>query len=398
MIFWPSGTFVGEEGAWVYGRAHLCSGEKRFAIWGNRSFGRVERRVPHRKGRRKIMRARLIDVAAKAGVAPNTASTILNRRPNSWASKATEERVFKAAEELGYRPSRAALGLRLGSYKTIGVVIPDLHNPIYTTFADLLEQRLREKGYDLILEHSRTDFTHEKHCLESILDRQIDAVTYFVSDLATHLEFLAKAAKTSKPVVAHVGPSENPFGFDAIVMDFSQGICDAVEHLLELGHERFAFLCALSKGQKAGERPEVFRQLLQARGVSDENNHFISCAHDLKSARESFGHFLDSLPGKPPTALIAMNDLSAIAAIRAANDRGLAVPEDLSVIGVDDIPLGDFLPRRLTTIAQPIEELADVTAELLFRRLESSEKKLKPVTRKFTARLRIKETTAKPRS
>ena len=79
------------------------------------------------------MRARLKDVAAKAGVAPNTASTILNRRPNSWASKETEQRVFDAAKELGYRPSRAALGLRMGSFKTIGLVIPDLHNPYYTT-------------------------------------------------------------------------------------------------------------------------------------------------------------------------------------------------------------------------------------------------------------------------
>ena len=125
------------------------------------------------------MRARLKDVAEKAGVAPNTASTILNRRPNSWASKETEERVFAAAKELGYRPSRAALGLRLGSFKTVGLVIPDLHNPVYTTFADLLEQRMREHGYDLIVEHSRTDVNYEKHCLDSILDRQIDAVTYF---------------------------------------------------------------------------------------------------------------------------------------------------------------------------------------------------------------------------
>jgi len=344
------------------------------------------------------MRARLIDVAAKAGVAPNTASTILNRRSNSWASKATEARVFEAAKELGYRPSRAALGLRLGSYKTIGLVIPDLHNPVYTTFADVLEQCISEKGYDLILEHSRTDLEYEKHCLESILDRQIDAVTYFVSDLNAHLDFLKKAVKTSKPIVAHVGPSEKPFEFDAITMDFSSGIRDAVAHLLELGHERFAFLCALSKGQKAGNRPEVFHQLIKERGVPEENNHFISCAHDLKSARDSFGEFLDTMKDKRPTGLIAMNDLSAIAAIRAANDRGLQVPEDLSVIGVDHIPLGDYLHRRLTTIAQPIEDLAQTTAELLFRRLDSTDKKLAPVTRHFTARLLIKETTARAKS
>lgn len=340
------------------------------------------------------MRARLKDVAAKAGVAPNTASTILNRRPNSWASKETEERVFAAAKELGYRPSRAALGLRLGSFKTVGLVIPDLHNPVYTTFADLLEQRMREHGYDLIVEHSRTDLNYEKHCLDSILDRQIDAVTYFVSDLQSHLDFIAHAAKASKHVVAMTGPSTEAFPFDAVEMDFSEGIISAVDHLLELGHERFAFLCALSKGQEAGDRPEVFNKMLLERGIPENQNFFIPCAHDLSSARNTFGAFLDGFSGERPTALIAMNDLTAIGAIRAANERGIRVPEDLSVIGIDNIPLGEYLLHRLTTIAQPLEELAHATAELMLQRLDKKAESTPPQSRKFKAKLLIKETTA----
>ncbi len=342
------------------------------------------------------MRARLKDVAARAGVATNTASTILNRRSNSWASKETAARVFKAAEELGYKPSRAALGLRLGSFKTVGLVIPDLHNPVYTTFADLLEQRMRDHGYDLILEHSRNDLKYEKHCLDSIIDRQIDAVTYFVSDLNTHLDFLKRAAKTSTHVVALTGPSIEPFPFDAVEMDFAAGITAAVEHLLDLGHEHFAFLCALAKGQEAGDRPNVFNQMLKERGIPENQNSFIPCAHDLLSARNTFGEFLDGFSGPKPTALIAMNDLTAIGAMRAASERGIRVPEDLSVIGVDNIPLGRFLPRQLSTIAQPLEELADATAELMLYRLNSNdEEDSKPQSRKFKAKLLIKETTAR---
>jgi LacI family transcriptional regulator len=342
------------------------------------------------------MRARLKDVAERAGVATNTASTILNRRPNSWASKETAARVFKAAEELGYKPSRAALGLRLGSFKTVGLVIPDLHNPVYTTFADLLAQRMRESGYDLILEHSRTDLNYEKHCLESILDRQIDAVTYFVSDLERHLEFLKRAEKTSKHVVAMTGPSEEPFPFDAVEMDFSDGIVAAVDHLLELGHEHFAFLCALAKGQGAGSRPDLFDKMLKERGIPESQNSFIPCAHDLQSARSTFGAFLDGFKGKRPTALIAMNDLTAIGAIRSANERGIRVPEDLSVIGIDNIPLGRCLPRQLTTIAQPLEDLASATAEILLERLANKGSKTAPRSRQFKAKLLIRETTAKP--
>jgi len=342
------------------------------------------------------MRARLKDVAERAGVATNTASTILNRRPNSWASKETAARVFKAAEDLGYKPSRAALGLRLGCFKTVGLVIPDLQNPVYTTFADLLAKKMGDNGYDLILEHSRTDVQHEKHCLESILDRQVDAVTYFVSDLNSHLKYLELAAKTSKHVVALTGPSEEPFPFDAVEMDFSGGIIAAVEHLLGLGHKHFAFLCALAKGQDAGDRPEVFNRLLKERGIPESQNSFIPCAHDLQSARNAFGAFLDEFPGERPTALIAMNDLTAIGAMRAASERGIRVPEDLSVIGVDNITLGEYLPRQLSTIAQPLDDLANATAELLLRRLQAGKDELEPKSIQLEAKLLIKETTAAP--
>ena len=340
------------------------------------------------------MRARLKDVAAKAGVAPNTASTILNRRPNSWASKETEKRVFDAAEELGYRPSRAALGLRMGSFKTIGLIIPDLHNPFYTAFADRLERKLQEGGYDLIVEHSRNDLEYESHCLESILERQIDAVTYFVSDLDKHLNFLKCARKAGKPVVAMTGASVEgkPFPFDSVEIDFSVGLTDAVEHLLALGHKKFAFLCALAKGQRKGDRPKIFNKLLSEYGIPEENIVFIPCTHKLAEIYETFNRFLIESRDNRPTALIAMNDLSAIGAIRAAEDHGLHVPEDLSVVGVDHIPLGNYLHRKLTTIDQPIGEMAESAAAMLLGRLADNE--IAVQNKRYLSRLVVKETTS----
>jgi LacI family transcriptional regulator len=210
------------------------------------------------------MRVRLKDVAAKAGVAPNTVSTILNRRSNSWASEETRERVFKVAEELGYRPSRAAIGIRTGRFKAIGLVIPDLHNPYYTTFCDQLERVLRTNGYDLILEHSREDMSYQLKCLESLLERQIDGVAYFVNDLEKHIEFIAKAEKMGKKVVALTGPplaGEAPLPFDSVQIDFATGLIEAVDYLISNGHQRYVFLCALSAGQNADERPEVYKRL-----------------------------------------------------------------------------------------------------------------------------------------
>jgi LacI family transcriptional regulator len=341
------------------------------------------------------MRARLIDVAARAGVAPNTASTILNNRPDSWASKETRERVLLAAKELNYRPSKAALGVRLGRYKTIGLVIPDLHNPFYPVLADYLDQAVAVDGYDLILEHSRNDLAAEQHSFQSILDRQVDGVALIVSDPELHRPFLAGLALSGPPAVALAAKPDVALPVDAVVSDFSKGFAQAIDHLIGLGHERFAFLCALAKGQDDGKRPELFRSILGAKGIAPENISFVRCEHHIASARNAFRELLRQTKRKRPTALMALNDLSAIGAIRAAADEGLSVPKDLSVIGVDNIPLGEYLPVALTTIAQPIKDMVGRTASLLIQRIEGKAA-AKPSQTIFPTELIIRESTGKP--
>lgn len=341
------------------------------------------------------MRARLIDVAARAGVAANTASTILNNRPDSWASKETRERVLLAAKELNYRPSKAALGVRLGRYKTIGFVVPDLHNPLYPVLADFLDQAVAAHGYDLILEHSRNDLAAEQHCFESILDRQVDGVALIVSDPELHRPFLARLALSGPPAVALAAKPDIALPIDSVVSDFSEGFAQAVDHLLALGHQRFAFLCALAKGQDDGNRPELFRTLLGTKGIAPENISFVRCEHHIASARDAFRDLLRQTKTKRPTALIALNDLSAIGAMRAAADEKLTIPRDLSVVGVDNIPLGAYLPVALTTISQPIQDMVTRTANLLIQRIEGRAA-ARPSQTIFPTELVVRESTAKP--
>ena len=341
------------------------------------------------------MRARLIDVAARAGVAPNTASTILNNRPDSWASKETRERVLLAAKDLNYRPSKAALGVRLGRFNTIGLVIPDLHNPFYPVLADCLDRALAAHGYDLILEHTRNDLASEQHCFQSILDRQVDGVALIVSDPDLHRSFLAGLAKNGPAAVALAAKPDVPLPIDSVVSDFSQGFAQAIEHLVGLGHRRFAFLCALAKGQDDGKRPELFRSLLGAKGIAAENISFARCEHHIASARLAFRDLLRRTPEKRPTALVALNDLSAIGAIRAAADERLSVPRDLSVVGVDNIPLGEYLPVALTTISQPIQAMVARTVHLLIQRIRGKAP-ARPSQTNFPTELVIRESTDRP--
>jgi LacI family transcriptional regulator len=339
------------------------------------------------------MRARLIDVAARAGVAPNTASTILNNRPDSWASKETRERVLLAAKELNYRPSKAALGVRLGRYKTIGLVVPDLHNPFYPVLADYLDQAVATYGYDLILEHTRNDLATEQHCFQSILDRQVDGAALIVSDSDLHRPFLTGLAASGPPVVALAAKPAVALPVDSVVSDFSAGFAQAIDHLLGLGHQRFAFLCALAKGQDDGNRPELFRSLLGVQGIAPENIFFTRCEHHIASARAAFRDLLRQTKARRPTALIALNDLSAIGAMRAAVDEKLVVPRDLSVIGVDNIPFGEFLPVALTTISQPIQDMVTRTASLLMQRIDGKSS-ARPSQTIFPTALLIRESTA----
>jgi LacI family transcriptional regulator len=341
------------------------------------------------------MRARLIDVAARAGVAPNTASTILNNRPDSWASKETRERVLLAAKELNYRPSKAALAVRLGRFHTIGLVVPDLHNPFYPVLADYLDQAVAAHGYDLILEHTRNDLASEQHCFQSILDRQVDGAALIVSDPDLHRPFLTGLAASGPPVVALAAKPDVPLPVDSVVSDFSRGFAQAIDHLVRLGHRRFAFLCALATGQDDGRRPELFRSRLGAQGIPPENIAFVRCEHQVASARDAFRDHLRQTKSKRPTALIAMNDLSAIGAIRAAADEAMSVPRDLSIIGVDNIPLGEFLPVALTTISQPIQEMVARTASLLIRRIEGKAS-TRPSQTVFPTELIVRESTGEP--
>lgn len=347
-----------------------------------------------------VMKAKLKDVAALAGVAPNTASTILNRRSNSWASKETEQRVFDAAKTLGYTPSRAALALRLGRYQAIGLVIPDLHNPFYTTLASLLEQRLRSSGYDMVLEQVRGG--RNASAATSILERQVDGAVYVDSDMRAYRAFVAKNPKLGRPAVSVTSRRPDVPEVDTVMVDFTRGFTDAIDQLYKLGHRRFVFLSALSQGQDGGDRPHLFESLLHARGVPQQDIHCIHCQPDWKNVHSAFRDFVRDNRGRLPTALVAINDLSAIAAMRAACEEGLRVPEDLSVVGVDNIEIGSYLTKQLSTIEQPLQQMADTAAELLLARLNppqaDGEETPVAVVRELGVRFIGRETTAPARA
>jgi DNA-binding LacI/PurR family transcriptional regulator len=315
-------------------------------------------------------KVRLKDVAERAGVAVNTASTILNRRPNSWASKETEERVFAAAKELGYRPNRAAVALRSGSFKAIGLLVADLENPFYTHFSRVFGNEIAERGYDLVIENWQTDLEREKKLLEEVVHRNVDGVVAFVSDLDGHREFLESQAKLGFPIVALAMPGVQASPVDVVMPNFATGLQEAAECLYKLGHRRFGFLAARSQGQRVGGRPAFFSKVIAEFG--DAESEVVNCGPSIIEARRVGREILEK--ADRPTAVVALNDLTAIGVMRAAKDLGLNVPGDVSVVGIDGIPLGEFLQVSLSTVAQQHEKIAAKAVEFLLERIEGDGK------------------------
>jgi LacI family transcriptional regulator len=318
-------------------------------------------------------KVRLKDVAAAAGVAVNTASTILNRRPNSWASKETEERVFKAASELGYRPNRAALGLRIGRFNAVGLLVADINNPFYTAFAHFLTLEAERQGYDVVIETWRNDLQRELACLDDILDRQVDGVVAFLSDHEVHRKFLSRQFAAGMPFVVVGTVASDVPPVDSVLADFRSGLRAAIDHLYASGHRQYAFVCALAGGQSDGQRAHFFKELLAERHLSPGSYEIVRCGPEISDAHAAARKLLAS--PRRPTAVVALNDLGAMGVLRAASELGLRVPAELSVVGVDDTPIGKYLPVSLSTIAQPLQDMARRAWSLMFERIEEAQPK-----------------------
>jgi LacI family transcriptional regulator len=325
-------------------------------------------------GRMHVQRPRLADVSKAAGVATNTASMILNDRPNCWASEATRKRVLDEASRLGYRPNRIALAVKKRRFDTLGLIVPDLNNPFFMNLACQIEEAAEARGCDLIIEHSRVDLLREINCLESILDRQVDGIIACLIDPPAHESLLRSHLKYGVPMVVAGQRGPRPLPVDLITVDFEGGLEQALTYLRQSGHSRVGFIRALAENQADNGRQEIFLNVARRLGFDEKDLHVEPSDHSMTGAKAAFHRLIEGRKDHMPTAVIGLNDLCGLGALRGAHDAGLQVPRDLSVIGVDDIALCKLLNPSLTSIAQPIHEIGQYAVDMLFDRIEGKTK------------------------
>ncbi len=305
--------------------------------------------------------AKLKEVAARAGVSPASVSRVLNGAPS--VTPAYRERVLQAVMELDYRPNRLASNLRRQKTETIGVVVSDIENPHFTEMVRAVESAAFGRGYRVIL--CNTDETVEKQqaYLEVLAEEQVAGVILVPSDPTG--EEIARLLTMDVPVIAFDRRVADPRA-DAVIIDNVGGGRRATAYLLEAGHERIGFVGGRADIQTATERLVGYEAAMAERDLRPRS---ASGAFRIEGGMAATTELL-SMDDAPITALVVANNLMTIGALRALRARGLRVPEDVGLVAIDDPFWAELVDPPLTTLAQPIQQMAESAAELLFNRIE----------------------------
>jgi len=332
------------------------------------------------------------DVAAKAKVHPSTVSRVLNPETRSMVSGPVADRVTRIAAEMGYARSSLAYGLRTGRTHTIGVVIPDLTNPLFPPIIRQIERTLADQGYIAILADSDTNQKNETAIVQSLMSRNVDGL---ILATAHRLDAVVSTIVDDHVPLVLVNRTIDTHSVTAVINDDEHGIGLAVSHLVGLGHKSIAYLGGPQDTSTGHDRFLAFKKLMRAGSFKSHSDLILNC----KAFTEAEGHrgFLSILDKRRKfTAVIAANDLLALGCYDAMAERGLSCPADISVTGFNDMPFMNRLSPPLTSLRIPHDEIGSQAATLLLERIRNVESKVRTVN--LLPELIVRASTAAPKT
>lgn len=328
------------------------------------------------------------DVARESGVNISTVSRSLSG--SYGVNKATRERVLAVANRLNYRPNRVARGLATGQSNTIGLIVSDIRNPYFSEVARGAEDAAWNAGCDVVLCNSDLDAAKQMRYVSSLLEKRVDGMLVnSIADLSKRQQ--EQLATSGVPIVLLNRPS-GVKAFCSISVENYEGGVMVGNYLLELGHRRMAFLSGPKRHGSFSERARGFQQALADSRRAAEP----VILHDDQSFAGGYRMARELLAEREKiTAVFAANDVIAYGLIRAAMEAGLRIPEDLSVVGFDDLEMSVILHPPLTTVRQPKYEIGRTAMEMLLARTKGGAKSLsEPEHRILPVHLVIRESCA----
>jgi LacI family transcriptional regulator len=330
------------------------------------------------------------DVARRAGVSRSTVSYVLNDQIDLKVPISTEtrQRVLDAMAELGYEPDARAQSLRRGSTKIVGVLFPVIQNPFFWNIFAGISSELQAASYSLHLTQLPADADQEINTLRALIQQHVDGFIFFTPVKHAASDLVDYLLESARPVVEI---SATATDFDHVLHGYASGTQELLTHLFELGHRRIGFIYGVAEESQGHDRLFVYRTVLQAANLWSNGDYEVHCGDSLEDGYQAARTQL-SRPDRP-TALLVINDMLAIAVMRAAFDLGLNIPGDLSVAGFDDIPFAKYTYPRLTTVSGESEQSGREAVRLLLKRLAEPELPLQTIT--ADVQLIIRESTGR---
>jgi len=313
-------------------------------------------------------RVKLTDVAQAAGVHPGTASRALNPITRDQVSRETSRRVARAAQRLGYVPNALARGLRTSRSYIVAMVVPDVTNPLFPPMVRSAEQVLSRAGYTLVLTDTDNDATTERRQIELLRARGADG--FIVATARWRDPLLDEIAAAHIPAVLlnrNTAAGRLPY----VGADDRAGIAMAIDHLVALGHRRICYVAGPQDTSTGRDRAAAFRQAIRTHDLPTSRSQIRACTAYTEAAGAVVARALIR-SGYDCTAILAGNDLIALGVLGELTRAGIDCPQDVSLIGFNDLPFMDKLTPPLTTVRLPLAAMGTLAAQILLGEIDAT--------------------------
>lgn len=329
--------------------------------------------------------ATIKDVARLAGVSITTVSHVIN--DTRYVSDELKTRVHQAMQDLNYRPNILARSLRSGETQTIGLIVPDSANLFFAEIAKVIEDIGFSNGYSVVLCNSSNSLEKERAYIKTLINKQVDGAI-FISSGGSHTD-IQDLIEAKIPTVIVDRDIQAEF-VDVVLLDNEHGGYIATKHLIELGHTQIACITGPNELTPSIRRLEGYRRALHEANLPVEPAHILEGDFQYQSGFDLTEHLLTS--DCPTSAIFACNDMMALGVLNAAYRWRLRVPEDLAIVGFDDIQMTHAIFPTLTTVSQLISQMGETSINLLLQRIRNASY-LAPQRVTLTPELVVREST-----
>jgi len=329
------------------------------------------------------------DIAREVGVSPSTVSRALSDSP--LISEKTKQNVKEVAQRLDYERNELARGLVKGSSGAVGLVVADITNPFFSDIAQGVGEVAHRFGYGVMLCDTAGKANRESDYIRLLRRKRVDGL--ILTSATMDDPYLKDLAKTRTPFIL-VSRLCRSVDAPYVVVDDRMGARLAVEHLINLGHQYIGFIGGPANVQSSRDRMVTYREVLQEHGLA-EKEEWMGFSDFTQAAGRKAGRQMLSLPERP-SAIFAANDMIALGVLEVAEEMGFLIPDDLSLVGYNDISYASLPRVQLTTVAQPTQEMGQIASEWLLSTIE--EHKRHPLHCVLNPHLVVRRSTAPPTS